>query len=401
MTENRELANAVSFFTRETGIMDGLAVFCGQGERLESARDGNQIGEHTVFDLASVTKLFTGLCAMRLKEEGLLDFGRPVCAYDPRFQNLQNVTVGQLMAFSLTVQTPERLDACADRETALRCLFAAKAKPPAGPRVYSDIPAMILKYVIEAVSGSRLIDCVRTVILEKAGMRETWASVPDERRGDCLSYDLEHRIEKGKRILRKGLRPGVPHDPKAAVLQDDTDDLCGHAGLFSTGEDMIRFCRAVLAEKIVSGNSLREMSINRTGHLLPDGSYTQYLGYQCYLRHPCQYFSEIPAYMGGRAFGIGGFTGNHVSVDPESGVFVVFLGNRVRNRLTTLLPEEGKSLTDYGLAADGTGRFRWEDGTEVFSSVQYVHQKDAHFHRVVAKVLDLPLIPYDASFGKE
>ena len=84
-----------------------------------------------------------------------------------------------------------------------------------------------------------------------------------------------------------------------------------------------------------------------------NGAWTQFLGIQCYVRHPDQYYSEIPRYMGHRAFGIGGFTGNHVSVDPERNLFTVFLGNRVKNRLTTLLPEEGKTLEDYGLRSDG------------------------------------------------
>jgi len=231
-------------------------------------------------------------------------------------------------------------------------------------------------------------------VLEKAGMTETWARVPENRIRDCQSYNREYRIEKERRILRTGLKPGVPHDPKAAVIQEGTEDLCGHAGLFSTAADMTRFCRAVLEEKIVSGESLREMAVNRTGRRLPDGTHTQYLGYQCYVRHPNQYFSEIPRYMGRQAFGNAGFTGNHLSVDPEHGSFVFFLGNRVRGRLTVLLPEEGKTFRDYGLNEDGSGAVTWEDGTRVPSSVKYVHQKDEHLHRAVARVLGLEEVEY-------
>ena len=60
------------------------------------------------------------------------------------------------------------------------------------------------------------------------------------------------------------------------------------------------------------------------------------------------------------------------------------------NRLTVLVPEAGKSLTDYGLQADGRGSIVWDDGTRVVSSVNYVHQKDAHFHQAVADTLELP-----------
>ncbi len=394
MTNNPELRQALQYFTREKKILDGASVICGAGDRIEGAMDG-AVREDSVFDLASVTKLFTGLCLMKMKEEGLLDPGRPVFSYDSRFRFLKDTTVWDLMTFAVTVRTPVRLDGCMDKDSAMEALCASTAAPHEDVRrVYSDIPAMVLKYVVEAAAGMPFMDCVRKLILEPAGMNETWAAVPAERKKDCVCYDREHRIEKAQRILREGWRPGVPHDPKAAVMQGDTGDLCGHAGLFSTRGDMAKFCRAVLDRKIVGDESLREMAVNRTGRKRTNGAWTQFLGVQCYVRHPDQYYSEIPGYMGRSAFGIGGFTGNHVSMDPERDAFVVFLGNRVLNRLTVLVPEEGKSLADYGLNPDGSGVFRWDDGEEIPSSVLYVHQKDEHLHKTIAHVLGLEYLPF-------
>ena len=390
------LEQGIRFFTRETGILSALAAACGTENRTVTETDG-ACDSTSVFDLASVTKLFTGLCLMKLKEDGLLDFSRPVSFYDPRFVNLRDTTVDELAKFALTLKTPCRLDTCGSREEALAALFAAAPAEKPDRRIYSDIPAMVLKYVIEAAGSLPFMECVRQVVLIPAGMRETWAKVPGERTADCQVYSPEYRIENGRRTVRAGLQPGVPHDPKAAVLQGDTGDLCGHAGLFSTVVDMERFCRAVLARKIVGEESLRETGVNRTGRLLDDGTYTQYLGIQCYVRHPVQYWSEIPVYMGSRAFGIGGFTGNHVSMDPKRNHFTIFLGNRVSGRLTVLVPETGKTLTDYGLNADGSGTFPWEDGLVLPSSVKYVHQKDAHLHRAVMETLGLAEIP----FGEE
>ncbi|MBR2853010.1 MAG: beta-lactamase family protein [Clostridia bacterium] len=394
---NPELTEAIRWFTREKEIMSGMLLACGNDERTEYAMDG-EVRENSVFDLASLTKLFTGLCAMKLKEEGLLDPSRSVFSYDSRFTQMQDVTVEQIMGFTQELRTPGRIDACGSREEALNCLFGVFSVGEPKGRAYSDIPSMVLKYVIEAAGGEPFTDCIRKTVLEPAKMTETWVRVPEERVGDCLSYDGEYRIEGEKRIHRTGMKPGIPHDPKAAMIQRGTEDLCGHAGLFSTEKDMVRFCRAILEGKIVSKASLQEMAVNRTGRRRTDGSYTQYLGYQCFVRHPDQYYSEIPRYMGRQAFGNAGFTGNHLSVDPEHGIFTFFLGNRVRNRLTVLLPEENKTLEDYGLNADGSGKFRWrnEDGTSVVipSSVKYVHQKDEHLHRTVAKVLGLKEIPF-------
>jgi hypothetical protein len=66
----------------------------------------------------------------------------------------------------------------------------------------------------------------------------------------------------------------------------------------------------------------------------------------------------------------------------------------VKNRLTVLIPEEGKDLTDYGLNANGSGTFRWPDGEVIPSSVKYVHQKDATLHKAVAETLGLAEIPF-------
>ena len=64
---NETLLKGIRFFTRETEILSGLSVACGAGTRTETAMDGDVNGQ-SVFDLASVTKLFTGLCLMKLKE---------------------------------------------------------------------------------------------------------------------------------------------------------------------------------------------------------------------------------------------------------------------------------------------------------------------------------------------
>ena len=387
---NDSILEAIAFFTRETGILDCLAVSCGQGDRRAWAMDGREAGEHTLFDLASVTKIFTGLCLMRLWEEGLLNPFKRVSFYCPEFTRLNAVTVEQLMAFQVRLVTPQRIDACEDRESAFCCLKNTYSAGAAGQRAYSDIPCMVLKYVVEQVSGMSMMNCVRTLILDPAGMSETFASVPSDRLSDCLLYGPEYRIEGERWILRPDPVRGIPHDPKAAILQGSGDDLCGHAGLFSTLSDMELLARAILEERIVSRESLHRMAVNRTGRMLPDGTFTQYLGYCCYRKHPDQYFSEIPSAMSREAFGIGGFTGNHFSVDPGTGRYTVFLGNRVRNRLTVLIPPEGRRLEDYGLRPDGSGRIRWEDGSFRFSSVNYVHQKDARLHAVVDRVLSGP-----------
>ena len=380
------LTDAASFFVDGTRSLACMMAAAGDAEH---AAAGERLAPpDRVYDLASLTKAFTALTVYRLREEGLLDFAAPVTRWAPMFAGLDGIRVEQVLGFEVSLQSPGRVDAAPDREEALRRLFAVTPCPN-GDRPYSDMHAMVLKYVIEGAAGESWLDAVRRRILAPLGMRETWVRVPERERGRCVSCDREHRIERGAYILREGIAPGTPHDPKARRLNPDGEDCPGHAGLFSTSGDLIRFCQGLLSGRIVSRESLRDMARPRTGFVRPDGSSQQFLGGMCYLRHPIQYYSELPPFMSAAAFAWGGFTGHHLSIDPEQGIFVLSLGSRVENRLTVLLPRPGEELTDYGLRPDGVGSVIWPGGEEVVSSVQYVHLRDAHLYPAAAEALGL------------
>lgn len=383
--------DVLNYYLHEAHITACLSIAGGTADSAVTAMggttdlQGTPVGPHSLYDLASLTKLFTGMAVMRLREEGLLDLSSPVTAYAPRFAALSTVTVDQVLGFEIPLTTPERVDAQKSPEAGLRQLFAIRPAE-AGNRAYSDMHAMVLRYVVEGAARQSYMDVLQSRILTPLGMRETYQPVPEERRKDCVSFDREHRMERGQYILRDGVAPGIPHDPKARLLWPEA---CGHTGLFSTLPDMIRFCQGVLRGDVVSRESLDFMARNRTGRRREDGTWTQFLGSQCYIRHPDQYFSEIPVFESFKAIGVSGFTGHHLSIDPETGVFALFLGNRVLNRLTVLIPEPGKILADYGLNPDGTGQIVWPDGDRVWSSVNFAHHRDEHFHASLASAIGL------------
>lgn len=386
------LQDSIRYFTEETHIMPCLSIACGTAEQVLTAHGGladeatgRLLSADSLFDLASLTKLFTGLMVMRLHEEGRLDLSRPVTDYAPQFGHLTDVTVDQVLGFEIALTTAARVDAAPSVGEAERLLYAIQPGPVTG-RAYSDMHAMVLRYVIEGAAQEPYGKLLHRCILHPLGMTNTFHMVPESRRSLCVSCDNEHRIERGRYILRSGVQPGTPHDPKARVLYPEP---CGHAGLFSTRGDLVKLCQRLLRGDVISREGIIAMSRNRTGRLRPDGTYQQYLGAQCYVKHPQQRHSEVPVYESEQAISLSGFTGHHLSVDVGTGVFALFLGSRCQNRLTVLVPEEGKSLTDYGLQADGTGRVLWPDGTWVDSSVNYVYQKDAHFHQAVMDELGL------------
>ena len=338
------------------------------------------LGADTIYDLASLTKLFTTIVTLSLVESGLLSLDEYVGEIDPRFVFLSDTSVGDILSFRVSLQTPERIDAAPSREEGLRRLFEVKRCPTPNIRVYSDINAMVIKYVIEAKTHKSLFDVIREQILAPAGMPETYAVVPEELRSRCMCYNYEHRIENGRYILRTDTPCGIPHDPKSLALSLGGRDLCGHAGLFSTRKDMVRFAQALLSGELLSRESLCSIGINRTGFPHGDGTYRQYLGYLCFAKHPLQRLSEVPHWMGSRSIGLSGFTGNHLSIDPDQNRFVLFLGNRCHGRVSHITPSEENVLEALGLDTRGVGVIRWTDGSLVPSSAKYVYFKDEMLH---------------------
>lgn len=384
------LSQAVRYFTEEARSLACMSVVCGDGDAVHTAfggaasPDGKPVAADSVFDLASLSKLFTGFTALRLRAAGKLDLDAPVTRYAPQFTYLEGVTVGQVLGFEIGLRTPERVDAQPTPAAAEAMLFSCRPFPN-GVKAYSDIHAMVARYILEGAADEALMALVERELLRPLGMKETWCRVPDAARPRCVSHDREHRVEGERWLVREGVAPGTVHDPKARIMAPAGEAFCGHAGLFSTAGDMTRLCRGILRGDVFDPDGLREMARNRTGRRLPDGSWTQHLGLMCYVRHPEQRHSEVPVYMSDETIALSGFVGNHIAIDPRRGIFEFYLGSRVMNRLTVLTPLPGKTLTDYGLAPDGTGEIDWPGEGKIVSSVNFVYLKDAHYHPAVAE----------------
>ncbi|MBR1409386.1 MAG: serine hydrolase [Clostridia bacterium] len=339
--------------------------------------------EDSLFDIASLTKFFCLLLLLRLKEEGRLRLDDEIPRLDARFHRLSGVTVGDVLCYGKHLSTPLRVDTAESREEGLRRLFDIGVAPRPAVRLYSDMNAMVLKYVCEAASGLAFYEALKRCILSPLGLCETFAAVPEALRGRIVSCNLEHQILGEDYVLRTDILPGTPHDPKARLLSMNGEDLCGHAGLFSTHSDLVLLCSGLLSGELLSRETLMEIGKNRTGIAYPDGTHRQYLGMICHVKHPNQYYSEVPAFMTDAAFGLSGFTGHHLSMDPVLGCFVLYLGSRCHMHVSRLIPPPGRTLQDYGPGADGSGRVRWPDGRLVPSSASWVHFKDEWLHTPV------------------
>ena len=323
------------------------------------------------------------MCVLQLIERGKIRLEDGFGRLDPRFANLRDVSVYDVLTYQAVLRTRERVDVQADAGEAEALIFDCRRfDGPEPERLYSDMNALLCKYLVESVSGFSFECYLEQYVFSPLGMKDTFARVPEQRIADCLNYNYEHRVADGRYLINTRAVPGLPHDPKARLLIAGGRGLCGHAGIFSTAQNMVQFAQGLLAGSLLSRRMLLEIGKNRTGHA-GGGRYRQYLGYLCFSKSSIQRFSEVPAWMGESAFGQAGYTGNHLAIDPQMGVFDLLLGNRCHMRVSAVEP--GEQAEGLGLSAEGAGSVTWPDGRQVKSSFRYVHQKDRLIHDPVLR----------------
>ena len=274
----------------------------------------------TIFDCASLTKVVaTTTAILQLWEQGKFRMNDPVAKYLPEFaQNgKQDITIRQLLVhYSGLAPDLDLSKPWEGKDTAERMAFeGAPERAPGSQFVYSDINFVVLGALVGRLSGQSLDQYAQQHVFAPLGMNETRYNPPPswEPRIAPTEEDENHRLLRG-----------VVHDPTARRM----GGVAGHAGVFSTADDLAVFAQALLdggrgvltsptiakmtaPQQPVNGMVLRgfgwdidsPLSSNR-GELLPVGSY-----------------------------GHTGFTGTSLWIDPTTKTYIVLLTNAVHMKM--------------------------------------------------------------------
>jgi serine-type D-Ala-D-Ala carboxypeptidase len=276
----------------------------------------------TLFDLASVTKIIaTTTMAMILYERGLLELETPVVGVVPEFMadasgkpdpRRRDVTFHMLLAHSSGLPAYEKLFLKAhSRDALLRAAFTTSLSTDPGTRAeYSDIGFILLCAALERIAAESLdVFCQREVFGPLAMINTTF-NPPADTRGQIPPTADDHTFRK--RIIQ-----GEVQDENASVL----GGVAGHAGLFSTAEDLARFAhsmlhggRPILRPETVAIFTRRESA--------PPGT-SRALGWDT----PSSP-SQSGKYFGPRSFGHLGYAGTSLWIDPDRQLSITLLTNR-------------------------------------------------------------------------
>ncbi len=208
----------------------------------------------TIFDLASLTKVIaTTTAVMQLVDEGRVRIDDPVAAYLPEFaQNGKSqITVRELMThFSGLPPDLELKEAWHGRDTAFKMAMQVQPTNPPGTKfVYSDINFEVLGFIVQKVTGMPLNEYTATHVFVPLDMTET-AFLPP---ASWVPRIAPTQYDEDGIMLR-----GVVHDPTARRM----GGVAGHAGLFSTADDLAKFAQNLLSDhpKVLTRKTIEEMS---------------------------------------------------------------------------------------------------------------------------------------------
>jgi uncharacterized protein YbbC (DUF1343 family) len=295
----------------------------------------------TVFDMASLTKsIATATSLAVLADLGALAYDDPVAKYLPEFAHNGKgaVTLRQVLTHTsgLPVETPYDDYAAGPDEALRRLANLALRSSPGEQYRYSDVGFVVLGEVVRRVSGQDLGAFATDHIFAKLGMHDT-AFLPS----DPLKLRAVTTEQRDGVWLR-----GEVHDPRAHLL----GGVAGHAGLFSTAQDLSVFAQMLLGEgehhgvRVLSSSAVRAMT---APHDVPGG--VRALGWDIKTVNSTNRGDALSP----RAFGHGGYTGTSLWMDPEKDLFVLVLSNRVH--------PDGKGAVNplagaiANIAADGVG----------------------------------------------
>jgi uncharacterized protein YbbC (DUF1343 family) len=285
--------------------------------------------------MASITKpVATATSIMLLVERGQLKLGQRVSSIIPEFaaNEKESITIFDLMTHQSGLLPDNAVkDYENGREEAIKKICELKLQAPTGTRfIYSDVNFITLGEIVRRISGKSVHEFSRENIFQPLGMSET-GYLPSEALKKRTS-PTEKREKSDDKFIQ-----GEVHDPRAFLL----GGVAGHAGLFSTAEDLTVYAQMMLSGGEYNGVRIlgpQTVATMTRGYKILGGSRSTMEGVPAnpavYLRglgwdKRTGYSINRGELMTDAAFGHGGFTGTVLWIDPQLDLFVIFLSNRV------------------------------------------------------------------------
>jgi CubicO group peptidase (beta-lactamase class C family) len=313
----------------EDSVFPGAALLFGTGKQIFYSKcfghftyDENspKVKTNSIFDLASVSKVVaTTSAAMILVDQGKLNLDEKVITYLPQFNNngKDKVTIRNLLLHNSGLAPFKKYydEFTTAQEVINDIMNLPLDNPPGEKYVYSDLGMITLQKVIENISKKSLDVFLEENLFSKLEMNQTMYNPSNEIKNNCLPTELDN-------FWRMRLLQGEVHDERAYML----DGVAGHAGLFSTVEDLSKFALMLLNNGEYNGNQIISSEIIDEWTTKQSEQSDRALGWDT---KSTDGYSSAGKYFSKYSFGHTGYTGTSIWIDKENKFFVILLSNRV------------------------------------------------------------------------
>lgn len=323
------------------GNRGGILYSAARG-RLTSAPDSPPLTDRTIFDVASLTKVFaTTPALMKLLDEGRITLMDPLTRWFPELEGTgrEDITILNLLTHSsglddMSFGGEEPL------KDAIRKVAAQKVLKRPGDRFrYADINFILLGELVRRASGVTLDRFCQEQLYGPLGMGSSMFLPPQG-----LLQNIAPTLGAGN-----ALQSGTVQDENARHL----GGVAGHAGLFSSAADLARFVRMLLNDGVHDGRQVfseRVLTQMTAPYFFSNGHVVRGLGWD--IRSPFSaprgtFFSEV-------SFGHTGYSGSSVWVDPQRDLFVILLATRLDYRATRQFNRLRSNISTLAVAAFST-----------------------------------------------
>jgi CubicO group peptidase (beta-lactamase class C family) len=290
----------------------------------------------TIYDMASLTKLFTTVAALQQIDAGTLDLDATVASYIPKFavHGKGNITILMLMThtsgFAPDPVPPLYYPVYKTYAQRVNAIITQKIEnPPGSTYLYSDLNFMTMFLVLQEITGKKLDDLI-AAYTEPLGMHSTFFNrgnryppqFPQATYDRMATQEFQIAVLGPKEPQRPQPVRGTVHDENAWSL----DGVSGHAGLFSTVGDTAIFCQMILNNGTYNGRRyLTQEAVDMIFHnynkRFPGDAHG--LGFELN-----QYYTAGPMASLETASHTG-YTGTTLVIDRPSNTFFLHFANRV------------------------------------------------------------------------
>ena len=188
--------------------------------------NGEELSKDALFDIASITKFYTEIVAYKLINDGVFKLSDKIKELDPRFENVGDLTVSDVLKFVTTFRTEGRIEDATTKEGIEERLFSMQVVQKGEEYNYNDMGLMLMKEVMENVTGKSYAELFDEYIAKPYGLNDTYLIVPEQK---------IHLVTGTPNL------DGSVNDLKANAM----GGYSGHAGIRVTSDDLIKLGQAI------------------------------------------------------------------------------------------------------------------------------------------------------------